>query len=80
MCDLIDFEAEVDTTDGKINENDSLIDEPFEPDNDLPFHYKSYNVNKNTDDVISEFLNEQNKSFEKKPHTHKTKSNKNVRN
>ena len=70
MCDLIDFEAEVDTTDGKINENDSLIDDPFEPDNDLPFHYKSYNVNKNTDDVISEFLNEQNKSFEKKKHKH----------
>ena len=69
MCDLIDFEAEVDTTDSKINENDevkSLIDDPFEPDNDLPFYYKSYNVNKNTDDVISEFLNEQNKSFEKK--------------
>ena len=72
MCELIDFEAEVDTTDSKINENDevkSLIDYPFEPDKDLPFYYKSYNVNKNTDDVISEFLNEQNKSSEKK-HTH----------
>ena len=45
MADFIDFEVEVDTTDSELNENDGddvkpLIDDSFEPDNDLLFYYK----------------------------------------
>lgn len=66
MADFIDFEAEVDTTDSKVIENDGeevkyLIDNSFEIDNDPLFYYKLDNVSKNPDDAIGEFLNEQNK-------------------
>ena len=44
MADFIDFEVEVNTTDSDVNEIDgdevkSLIDDSFEPDNDLLFYY-----------------------------------------
>ena len=60
MTQFIDFQADVDTTDGDsedeyVNDKDevtSLIDDTFEADNDPLFCYQLQNVSKNSDETM----------------------------
>lgn len=73
MAQFIDFQADVDTTDGEGGSEDEyvndkhevifLIDDTFEADNDPLFYYQLQNVSKNYDETINNFLNEENESF-----------------